>query len=833
MQRLSIARSLRLALVGLTVALAVVAAVGVASLYTSRQHYEDKLVDSASLATAAANLASAGVTEEEVLRDARGPGAAAARSQAAATFAAAARNVMSLAQEDPVSMRLAQAQIAAETQARQLAAQGRFSVATAPSGPLAQARSLANQLQARQLARQATARADARSSSRRALLLVAIAGVLAIVGALALVAGLVRGMQAPLDDLVKATRGLVSGRLGPRVKPAGPRELQELARAFNAMADELVAAYQQLEGERRRLAVTVASLGDALIVTEPGSAKIATVNPRAGELLPELAVGNDVDDDDSPLPPVDEALRGETVIEHNDRALAVTAARLGSESDGVVWTVRDISERARLERAKSEFVATASHELRSPLTSIKGFVELLERSSENMSERQREFVEIILKSTDRLVDLVNDLLDVARIEADHVEINRRPIDVGEAVKEVVELIGPRVAEKHQQLDVYVAPNLPLALADPARVRQIVANLVTNAHLYTQEGGRIHVGVEPDRAWVQIVVEDSGVGMTLEEASRVFDRFYRGRKGSTPGTGLGLSIVKSLVELHQGQVGRRERARPRQHVPGAAAGGGHRHRDRRVPRGDPRPQRAGRRRRARDRRADRRAARAARRARHDRPRRRGGDRASAPRQLRRGDARHPDAGDGRLSRSCSRSARTPELRNTPIVFVSVFSGQQELAGEWAVTKPIDADELRNVLGAAVRAGRSRVLVVGRPELQSLVEPALDDLGIEHQWELTGAAAARVCEERRFEVALVDVGVRNPQAVLQALDLRGRRVRRVVILFSDSETPTPPGVNRLGMEVVPAEEAAGAVLAALKGETGRVASRARWLFRATSG
>ncbi len=815
MQRLSIARSLRLALVGLTVALAVVAAVGVASLYTSRQHYEDKLVDSASLATAAANLASAGVTEEEVLRDARGPGAAAARSQAAATFAAAARNVMSLAADDPVSMRLGHAQIAAETQARQLVAQGRFSLATAPSGPLAQSRSLANQLQARQLARQATARADARSSSRRALLLVAIAGVLAIVGALALVAGLVRGMQAPLEDLVQATRGLVSGRLGPRVKPAGPRELQELARAFNAMADELVAAYQQLEGERRRLAVTVASLGDALIVTEPGSAKIATVNPRAGELLPELAVGDDVDDDDSPLPPVDDALRGETVIEHNDRALAVTAARLGSESDGVVWTVRDISERARLERAKSEFVATASHELRSPLTSIKGFVELLERSSDTMTERQREFVEIILKSTDRLVDLVNDLLDVARIEADHVEINRRPIDVGEAVKEVVELMGPRIADKHQTLGVYVAPNLPLALADPARVRQIVANLLTNAHLYTQEGGRIHVGIEPDRAWVQIVVEDSGVGMTLEEASRVFDRFYRGRKGSTPGTGLGLSIVKSLVELHQGQVGvesapgRGSTFRVR--LPAAVTGieiaaSLDAIRGRNVLVVDDEPEIA----------------------------------ELIAGQLAPLDVRVTIAHGGveaiELLRLDNFDAVTldilmpgmdgfqvlqqiredPALRNTPIVFVSVFSGQQELAGEWAVTKPIDADELRNVLGAAVRAGRSRVLVVGRPELQSLVEPALDDLGIEHQWELTGAAAARVCEERRFEVALVDVGVRNPQAVLQALDLRGRRVRRVVILFSDSETPTPPGVNRLGMEVVPAEEAAGAVLAALKGE-----------------
>ena len=185
----------------------------------------------------------------------------------------------------------------------------------------------------------------------------------------------------------------------------------------------------------------------------------------------------------------------------------MTAALLGSETDGVVWTVRDMSERARLERAKSEFVATASHELRSPLTSIKGFVELLERSPEGMSERQREFVDIILKSTDRLVDLVNDLLDVARIEADHVEINRRPIDVGEAVTEVTELIGPRIANKGQQLDVHIAPTLPLAMADPSRVRQIVANLVTNAHLYTHEGGRIQVG----RRARPGVGSDQGVG----------------------------------------------------------------------------------------------------------------------------------------------------------------------------------------------------------------------------------------------------------------------------------------------------------------------------------
>jgi CheY-like chemotaxis protein len=159
---------------------------------------------------------------------------------------------------------------------------------------------------------------------------------------------------------------------------------------------------------------------------------------------------------------------------------------------------------------------------------------------------------------------------------------------------------------------------------------------------------------------------------------------------------------------------------------------------------------------------------------------------------------------------------PQLRALPIVFVSVFSDRKELAGEWIVPKPIDADELRQVLGAAVAAGRTRVLVVGREQLQPLLEPALDELGVEHEWALTGAAAARVCSERRFEVALIDIGIRSPQSVLQALDLRGRRLRRAVILFTDGHAPSPPGVERLGMEVVPVEHAAAALMATLRGE-----------------
>ena len=121
----------------------------------------------------------------------------------------------------------------------------------------------------------------------------------------------------------------------------------------------------------------------------------------------------------------------------------------------------------------------------------------------------------------------------------------------------------------------------------------------------------------------------------------------------------------------------------------------------------------------------------------------------------------------------------------------------------------------MLGAAVSAGRSRVLVVGREELQRVLGPAFDELGIEFQWEVSGAAAARVCRERRFEVALVEVGIRNPQVAIQALEEHGRRVRRAVILVSDG-APTPPAVGKLGMEVVPPEHAASAVLAAIRGE-----------------
>jgi hypothetical protein len=150
----------------------------------------------------------------------------------------------------------------------------------------------------------------------------------------------------------------------------------------------------------------------------------------------------------------------------------------------------------------------------------------------------------------------------------------------------------------------------------------------------------------------------------------------------------------------------------------------------------------------------------------------------------------------------------------VVFVTVDIELPGLAGEWAVAKPIDADELQGALIAAIRSGRPRVLAIGRAETQVRLEPALDELGIEYEWETTATAALRISGERRFEVALIDLGLRNPEAVLRALTLRGRRLPQAVILFDDGDAPAAAALTEQGVDIVPIEDAADAVLATLR-------------------
>ena len=563
MRRLSIARVLSGALIGIAVILAVITALGIAALYQVRQDYENRLSVTSALEVAAARLSSAAVVEDVEFRMLPGTRNAGRLKRAQDAETAAAGTALQLVAADPdgPSGRLIADAVMADTAARRLASRpstgGRGLLAERRASGLiavhlAHARRAADLLSVRQAARADSARASARSKTRKALIAVIVSGGLALVAVLLLIVALIRSLRTPLSDLVSATRRLADGDLGTRVQPAGPRELVSLGEAFNRMGEDLAGATAQIEAERRRLSITIESLGDALIICETDGTVVA-VNPRAGELVPDVRPGVRVGRGTTQLPELARALAGEVIIVSDRATLAVTAARLTSGGGGVIWTVRDVSERARLERAKTEFVATASHELRSPLTSIKGYVELL-GNSKGLTPRQSEFVRIILLSADRLVDLVNDLLDVAKLEANSVELVRRPTDLAEILAEVAELMAPRLAEKHQTLDLDIGGRLPNADVDAGRVRQIVTNLLTNAHIYTADGGRLGISLRAGAKGLSIGVSDTGRGMTEAERARVFERFYRGEgPRAETGTGLGLSIVKSLVDLHGGSV----------------------------------------------------------------------------------------------------------------------------------------------------------------------------------------------------------------------------------------------------------------------------------------
>ena len=218
---------------------------------------------------------------------------------------------------------------------------------------------------------------------------------------------------------------------------------------------------------------------------------------------------------------------------------------------------RQAGERDRLDRMKDEFVLTASHELRSPLTSVQGFAELLMLEREKLTPKQAETVEIIIDNTRHLVRLLNDLLDLARSDAGRLTIKPVPTDAGPLIADAVRTMRGQTEAAEQVLGENVPDDLPRLRVDPDRIRQVLVNLLTNAHEYCPERASIRVSARRIGANVEISVTDDGPGIPPDQLEHIFERFTRGDAGLTQrvgGTGLGLAISKSLVELHGGAIG---------------------------------------------------------------------------------------------------------------------------------------------------------------------------------------------------------------------------------------------------------------------------------------
>jgi signal transduction histidine kinase len=213
-------------------------------------------------------------------------------------------------------------------------------------------------------------------------------------------------------------------------------------------------------------------------------------------------------------------------------------------------------QRDQLDRLKDEFVLTASHELRSPLTSVQGFAELLMLERDSLTPKQVDTVEIILDNCRHLVRLLNDLLDLARSDAGRLAVTPRPTEVAPLVDDAVRTMRAQTEGARQALTQLIEPGLPPVHVEADRIRQILVNLLTNAHEYSPEGASIELTARAIGAEVEIAVSDNGPGIPESQMEHIFERFTRGDAGLTQhvgGTGLGLAISKSLVELHGGTI----------------------------------------------------------------------------------------------------------------------------------------------------------------------------------------------------------------------------------------------------------------------------------------
>jgi len=335
-------------------------------------------------------------------------------------------------------------------------------------------------------------------------------------------------------------------------------QLKELADNFNYMTDRIRDSFEDLLHQKRELDSIIASLRDGLLVlNREGKILIANKSfkniireePIEGKFYWEVIRETVLDELVKKAKKKKGNLKGEIYL--SGRSFLCSATFLESTEE-VVLVFHDITQMKNLEKMKRDFVANISHELRTPLTAIKGFVETLE---EEVEEEKRAYTDIIKKHTERLINIIQDLLFLSELEGREVKLEVEKVDLKKIVEGLLPVFERRLKEKGLQLKVLSDPEFPLIEADPFKIEQMFINLIDNAIKYTDRG-EISISLKKRENRVIIEVQDTGIGISEEHLPRIFERFYvvdKSRSRKMGGTGLGLSIVKHIVLLHNGSI----------------------------------------------------------------------------------------------------------------------------------------------------------------------------------------------------------------------------------------------------------------------------------------
>ncbi len=387
----------------------------------------------------------------------------------------------------------------------------------------------------------------------------------ALLAVLALASGLAwwlsRPLAEPMSRILEGAQALAGGDLGRRIHEDRDDEFGQLARVLNQAASGIQEQFASAKRERARFSAVLSAMEDGLLaVDHRGIVLLAndalsrshdlggSTGTHYLEVFRQAEIGALIDQvltsGERRTAEIDLAGSGRSFV-----LVGVPFPASPGEAHGAVITFNDVSERRRLDRIRRDFVANASHELRTPLTSIRGFVEALEDGGLEATETAKRFLARIRANADRMASLVDDLLELSRLESGAQPPTLEPLDCSPVATDVVASFSKIAARKSIALQSIMAPT-PRVLSDGDRLRRILEHLVDNALKYTPDGGRVTVRLTAEGEGARVSVEDTGPGISAEHLPRLFERFYRvdtARSRELGGTGLGLSIVKHLAE----------------------------------------------------------------------------------------------------------------------------------------------------------------------------------------------------------------------------------------------------------------------------------------------
>jgi len=376
----------------------------------------------------------------------------------------------------------------------------------------------------------------------------------------------------PIKEITKQVTAVAEGNFDDQVKVQGKDEIGQLGHTFNFMMDRLKEALSMNEEEKEKLASILTNMNDGVIATDD-TGRVIVLNRRAKQILQieeERSFGKDTSellgmskDRIQALVhgEVNTTLLGiELPDEEEPLSVRVTFTpihRRGEAAGGLIAVLQDVTEQEKLEQARREFVANVSHELRTPLTTIKSYLEALDDGALEEPQLASRFVNVTRSETERMIRLVTDLLHLSRLDSRQSIIRKESTDVTEMLDEVADRFSFQLQQRKIRVEVAVEPGISRIMLDRDKIDQVLDNLVSNAIKYTADEGAIRLSARRiDRDFLEIGIQDTGIGIPKKDLMRIFERFYRvdkARSRNMGGTGLGLSIAREIVKAHGGTI----------------------------------------------------------------------------------------------------------------------------------------------------------------------------------------------------------------------------------------------------------------------------------------